>query len=156
MPFRTRMSLRKINCATADDLPGFAGEAERRNSPRLCGPFPAIARGRDATGEEFEIHTTIENFSADAFQLRLAQPVETGERLFVVARIHRAAVAMRVVVQRVETGADGACRLVVGVHRHRFLPRMKALAEIQTGHASCELTCPPSFNEDEISSITTL
>lgn len=93
----------------------------RREEPRIYGLFPALVRGVGADGEPFHVRTVLDNFSAGEFSLTLAGGVVVGGRLFVVAEIHAATVALHGTVSRHERHADGGSRAVVSVTHHRFI-----------------------------------
>jgi hypothetical protein len=61
--------------------------ADRRRHPRLRTPFPAILRGKDASGESFEVNAVLDNISAGGLYVRLERCVKRGTRLFVVVRL---------------------------------------------------------------------
>jgi hypothetical protein len=97
---------------------------ERRRTPRIEVPFPAIVRGVDVDAQAFETHTALDNLSCYGLYLRLAQQVAPGMRLFVVIRLSVApnanCIALRGVVLRMEprTGVFG---ISVGFTHHRFI-----------------------------------
>jgi hypothetical protein len=91
-------------------------------APRIYGPFMAIVRGVNAHGERFEIETAVDDLSATDCNLRLSQPVKAGAKLFVVARLHKALVAMHVIVLKSEAQEeDASWRLSVEIIHNRFL-----------------------------------
>jgi hypothetical protein len=61
--------------------------ADRRRHPRLRAPFPAILRGKDASGESFEVNAVLDNISAGGLYVRLGRYVKRGTRLFAVVRL---------------------------------------------------------------------
>ena len=75
---------------------------KREADLRIFGPFPAKVRGVDACGEAFEIPTVLDDLSAGDFNLQLAQAVDLGDKLSVMAQIHDATVALRGIVSRSE------------------------------------------------------
>lgn len=108
-------------CATASCAAGGAHEG-----PRIRGPLPALVKGSDARGERFHSDTVLENLSAVDFQLRLAERVEAGERLFVVTRICNAVVVLRGTVlhapRRADEGDEASGGVVpVSITRYRFV-----------------------------------
>jgi hypothetical protein len=92
--------------------------------PRIVGPFPASVSGIDASGEQFETDAAIDDLSASDFNLRLARRVKLGDKLFVVAQVYEARVAMRGVIARCER-ENGNCQVTVTINRYRFLPWLK-------------------------------
>lgn len=97
---------------------------ERRSDPRIAGPFRASVSGIDAAGETFETEAAIDDLSANDFNLRLRRLVSPGDKLFVVAQVFEATIAMRGIVARCER-ENGDCQLTVAINRYRFLPRLK-------------------------------
>jgi hypothetical protein len=95
--------------------------AEYDALPRICGPFPALVRGRNALGKQFESETTVDDLSALDLNLRLRQPVQADARLFAVVRLHRTLVAMHGIVLRAEPLGDGLWRFSIAIVHNRFL-----------------------------------
>lgn len=60
---------------------------DRRRHPRLRVPFPAMLRGKDASGESFEVDAVLDNISAGGLYVRLGRCVKRGARLFAVVRL---------------------------------------------------------------------
>lgn len=101
--------------------------AQRDGTPRIYGPFHARVRGRDARGQKFENEAAVDELSAADFNLRLCQQMEQGARLFAVARVHKALVAMRGIVLKAEPTADGLWwSLSVRIVHNRFLSSSEA------------------------------
>jgi hypothetical protein len=94
--------------------------AERHLDSRIAGPFQARVRGADARGQGFEIRTVLDDLSARDFNLRLTRHVDPGSRLFVLARVHEATLALRGMVQRIEPD-NGFCVVTVVIDRYRFV-----------------------------------
>jgi hypothetical protein len=100
------------------------GRHERRRSPRIDTPFPAVVRGLG-----FEEEATLDNLSADGLQVRLNTPPQVGARLFVLVRFTIGAswkapgpgVAITGVVLRAEPLPDGRCAVAVLALRHRLI-----------------------------------
>lgn len=90
--------------------------------PRIYGPFAATVRGTNALGVRFECETALDDLSASDCNLRLAEPVQAGAKLFVVTRLHKALVAMHVLVLKSELmEEDGQWCLSVQIIHNRFL-----------------------------------
>jgi hypothetical protein len=91
-------------------------------APRIYGPFMATVRGVNARGERFEVETAVDDLSATDCNLRLNQQVKAGAKLFVVARLHKALVAMHVIVLKAEIQEEDAswCLSVEIIH-NRFI-----------------------------------
>ena len=99
---------------------------EREVDPRIAGPFSAKVRGVDTRGEDFEIEVVLDDLSATDFNFRLPRHVDTGSKLFVVARVHEATLALRGLVQRSEPQTDGISGLTVAINGYRFVSRCNA------------------------------
>src|SRR4051812_37223051 len=74
--------------------------------PRIYGPFAALVRGADASGEQFVIKAELDDLSGQDFNLRLRQPIKEGAKLYVVAHVHRALVAIHGIVLKAESQED--------------------------------------------------
>src|SRR5215212_5910441 len=109
--------------ATIFTSASLAESAECDRAPRICGPFAAVVRGTNSRGEHFETATALVDTSAYDCNLRLRQQLEERTKLFVVARLHKALVAMRCVVLKAEPLADGLWCLSLEIIHNRFLPR---------------------------------
>ena len=109
-------------------LTSYTG-VEHRRKVRIYEPFLARVHGVDASGEAFDIETTLDNLSASGLYLRLPRIVEQGAELLVdivfstapnqgttVARV-----ATHGVVLRTEPHHAGLAGLAVAFTRHRFL-----------------------------------
>jgi hypothetical protein len=94
---------------------------ECEGAPRIYGPFPALLRGTDARGEQFQSEAELDDLSAADFNLRLRQPLEEGAKLFAVVRLHKAIVALRGIVLKAEPHGDGLWSLSVAIVHSRFL-----------------------------------
>ena len=93
---------------------------ERRATPRVCGPLPAIALDVTGSGRRLGVHAVLDDLSAGGFYLRLARPAREGEQLLVVTQVSGAVIVMRGAVLRVEPQEDGTCGLAVAVRRHQI------------------------------------
>ncbi|MBI3325996.1 MAG: PilZ domain-containing protein [Nitrospinae bacterium] len=99
---------------------------EARRDPRLYEPFPVKVRGVDANGDDFDLNTVLDNFSAGGLYLRLPQRLEPGAKVFAVVRLTTqdapgARVAVRGRVRCLEPKPDGGCGVAIQFTRHRFL-----------------------------------
>jgi hypothetical protein len=98
----------------------------------LPGPFPATVRGSTRRGEEFEIQTTLDNFSSSHLFLELKSSIEVTDKLFIVTKIYQVRVAIRGRVLRVEQLSAERTRLEIEIRSYRFLQMEKAV-EVVTG-----------------------
>lgn len=102
---------------------------ERRGKTRLDCRYPAQVRFHSLDGIKMEKDAIISNLSASGMYLRCDQCVESGEGLFIVARVLEEPsemyrpflIASRGVVVRCESQADGEFGVAVKVHQNRFL-----------------------------------
>lgn len=101
----------------------LALDESQGKAPRISGPFAALVRGRDAQGNRFEVETELDDLSASDCNLRLQQEVPEGGKLLIVARLHKALVAMHSVVLKREQMEDGLWCLSLGIINNRFLTR---------------------------------
>jgi PilZ domain len=97
---------------------------ERRSTPRIEIPFPALVRGVDVGAQAFEAHTVLDNLSSHGLYLRLAQQVAPGMRLFIVIRLSVAPnanhIALHGVVLRTEPRTSVFGTAIRFTH-HRFI-----------------------------------
>jgi len=93
---------------------------ERRTTPRVSGPIPAVTLDAIASGQKLGAYAELENLSAGGFYLRLARPAEHGEKLSVIAQISHAIILLRGTVLRVEPQTDGAYGLAVEITQYRI------------------------------------
>ena len=103
-------------------------EGEGRRHERIYEPFPVMVRSVDASGEAFEIHTVLDNFSASGLYVRLQRRIEPGTKLFAIVRVSTSSpeapaprVAVRGVVLRAEPQPDGTWGIAVRFTRYRVL-----------------------------------
>jgi hypothetical protein len=103
-------------------------QRELRRHERIYDPFLVTIRGVDASGEAFECHTVLDNFSASGFYARLKRPVKSGTKLFAIIQLstsRREVLAPRVavcgVVLRVEPRPDTTWGVAVRFTHYRFL-----------------------------------
>jgi PilZ domain len=107
----------------SDMHPRYTGR-ERRRTPRIEIPFPALVRGVDVEDQAFEAHTVLDNLSSHGLYLRLAQRVFSGMRLFVLIRLsvtpNANCIAVHGVVLRTEPRA-GVLGTAIRFTHHRFI-----------------------------------
>jgi PilZ domain len=87
-----------------------------------------MVRGVDVSGEAFEIHTVLDNFSASGLYVRLQRRVDPGMKLFAIVRVSASGpevpaprVAVRGVVLRTEPQPNGTWGVAIRFTRYRFL-----------------------------------
>jgi hypothetical protein len=91
-------------------------------------PFPAIVRGQNARGEEFEEQVILENLSGRSVTLKLSQSLAVGSKLFVAIRLSTAplaepalGIAVRGVVACTAPRMDQNWNAVIAIANYRFL-----------------------------------
>jgi hypothetical protein len=99
-------------------MAGYNG-VERRRSPRIYGPFPALVVGKS------RLHTTLEDLSAGGFYLRLAERPDSGARLLIVTQISQALVLARGLVVRSGPQADGTYGVAAQITQYRIFSMIK-------------------------------
>jgi hypothetical protein len=99
-----------------------------RRHERIYDPFPVRIRSVDASGEAFECHTVLDNFSASGFYARLQRPVKCGTKLFAIVHLSTSRceglaprVAVRGVVLGVAPRSDVTWGVAVRFTHYRFL-----------------------------------
>ena len=97
--------------------------ADRRRHPRLYTPFPATLRGKDASGESFEVNAVLDNISAGGLYVRLERCVKRGTRLFVIVRLSATPAAWSL---RTRPGALSGPRGGHVAHALRWIVRLAA------------------------------
>ncbi len=105
--------------------------AERRKAPRISGPLPAVALDVAACKQSLGVRTVIEDLSTGGFSLRLAYPVEEGEKLLVITQVSQAVVLLRGEVTRVERQADDTYRLALSITRHQIFSSLAGDAIVE-------------------------
>jgi hypothetical protein len=96
----------------------IADDTERRVSPRVSGPIPAVAL--DPTGSAGELGTslTLDNLSAGGFYVRL--PSLFTEKIFLVTQISQAVIVIRAAVLRTDNQADGLYGHAFVIEQHQI------------------------------------
>lgn len=69
--------------------------SERRASPRVSGPIPAVALDMSEKAEQLGTYLTLDNLSAGGFYVRLDHYFSWHEKLFLVTQISQAVIAIR-------------------------------------------------------------
>lgn len=114
----------KLHAETVEAL--TAGVTERRAKQRISRPFPTNVRGRDATGENFELACAIDNISSTGVYLRLSRDIKVGVELDLVTKFENAegsgATALLMCqVLRNEPQPEGHYGLALAIKHYRFL-----------------------------------
>ena len=89
-------------------------------------PLQALVRGRFESGEAFELRTRLKNLSASGLYMTLDLLVAPGAQLFVVVTMTTderpaARIAIRGVVQRVQTGTQDGHGIALRFTSYRYL-----------------------------------
>lgn len=96
-----------------------AENTERRASPRVPGPIPAVAL--DVTGSTGELGTylTLDNLSAGGFYVRLSYSFEENQTIFLVTQISQAVIVVRATVLRTDH-AEGLYGHAFAIQQHQI------------------------------------
>jgi hypothetical protein len=105
--------------------------AEGRNAPGISGPLPAVALDVAACKQSLGVRTVVEDLSAGGFSLRLAYPVEEGEKLLVITQVSQAVVLLRGEVTGAERLPDGTYRLTLSITRHQIFSSLAGGATLE-------------------------
>jgi PilZ domain len=112
----------------SDTQPRYTGQ-ERRRSPRIQLPFPALVRSIEANDQPFEEHAVLDNLSSCGMYLRLGCRVQQGVGLVVRIRFSispdtNAPVAwieVQGMVLRTEPHPDGVYGIAIELTHYRFI-----------------------------------
>ena len=96
---------------------GNLNSSERRASPRAPGPIPAVALDLTGSAERTGIEIKLENLSAGGFYAFLPHLID---KIFVVARISQALVAIRGAVVRVDQESDKQYGHAFVIHQYQI------------------------------------
>ncbi len=93
---------------------------ERRASPRVSGPIPAVAL--DVTGSAGELGTslTLDNLSAGGFYVRLSHLIEENQKVFLVTQISQAVIVVRAALLRSDSEVDGLHGHAFAIEQHQI------------------------------------
>jgi hypothetical protein len=105
--------------------------AEGRAAPGISDPLPAVALDVAACKQSLGVRTVIEDLSAGGFSLRLAYPVDEGEKLLVITQVSQAVLLLRGEVTRVEQQADDTYRLTLSITRHQIFSSLAGEATLE-------------------------
>jgi hypothetical protein len=105
--------------------------SDGHGTPGISGPFPAVALDVAACKQSLGVRTVVEDLSAGGFSLRLAYPVEEGEKLLVITQIAQAVVLLRGEVTGVERLSDDTYRLNLNITRHQIFSSLAGEATLE-------------------------
>ncbi len=105
--------------------------AEGRGAPGISGPLPAVALDVAACKQSLGVRTIVEDLSAGGFSLRLAYPVDEGEKLLVITQVSQAVVLLRGEVVRSERQPDDTYRLTLSITRHQIFSSLAGEATLE-------------------------
>jgi hypothetical protein len=93
---------------------------ERRVSPRISGPIPAVAL--DVTGSAVELGTylTLDNLSAGGFYVRLTSLFKEAQKIFLVTQISQAVIVVRAAVLRTDNQVEGLYGHAFAIEQHQI------------------------------------
>ena len=92
-------------------------------------PFPVILRGKDMTGDQFELQTVLDSLSGRDLSLRIARPLAVGSPILACVYLSTAPNYQHTATRVVMLGKVLDCIAVGGVYsrvfitfdRHRFV-----------------------------------
>jgi hypothetical protein len=112
----------------ADGLLEGPPSIERRKKPRIEVHFVARVRGVDTAGEAFDVDTLLDDLSASGLYLRMPKKIEVDGKLFIVIQLSpklegrpSGRIAIRAVVVRTDSYAEGLLGVGVSFTNHRFI-----------------------------------
>lgn len=113
-------------------------DPERRASPRVSGPIPAVAL--DVTGSTGDLGTylTLDNFSAGGFYVRLSSLLSDEQKIFLVTQISQAVIVVRAVVLRTNEQVEGLYGHAFAIEQHQIF----SLGDAVGKHTGPVVSCP--------------
>ena len=106
-----------------------AEEIERRASPRVSGPIPAVALNVTASAPELGTSLTLDNLSAGGFYVRLSSLLHENQKLFLVTQISQAVIVVRAAVLRTDNQLDGLYGHAFAIEQHQIFSLGDAVAQ---------------------------
>jgi hypothetical protein len=92
---------------------------ERRVTPRISGPIPAVAL--DVTGSaELGTYLTLDNLSAGGFYARLSSLFKEAQKIFLVTQISQAVIVVRAAVLRTDNQVEGLYGHAFTIEQHQI------------------------------------
>ena len=102
---------------------------ERRASPRVSGPIPAVAL--DATGSTGELGTrlTLDDLSAGGFYVRMSTLFKENQKILLVTQISQAVIVVRAKLLRAGNPVDGLFGHAFAIEQHQIFSLGDATAD---------------------------
>ena len=97
-----------------------AEDTERRGSPRVSGPIPAVALDVTGCADELGTYLTLDNLSAGGFYVRLSSLFKANQKLFLVTQISHAVIVVRATVLRTDNEVDGLYGHAFAIEQHQI------------------------------------
>jgi hypothetical protein len=102
---------------------------QHRELARIQIPFPVTLRGKDAFGDRFELHSTLDDLSGKDLSVRIARRLSLGSRVFAYVSLSLAPtypgigtkVAILGTVQHIEPVGGAYWRVKITINRHHFM-----------------------------------
>lgn len=119
-----------------------AEDIERRASPRVSGPIPAVAL--DVTGSTRELGTSLslDNLSAGGFYVRLSSLIPENQKIFLVTQISQAVIVVRAAVLRTDKQVEGLYGHAFAIEHHQIFSLGDAAAQPVAPAVSCPNDIP--------------
>lgn len=116
---------------------------ERRSSPRVGGPFPAVVLDLADCEQTLGVQATLDDIGAGGFLMRSAQRFGAGEKLLVVTKVSEAVVVLRGAVTRVDELEGGAYGVAVEIEKHQIFSLKNNPTQPQPGAAAADELLSP-------------
>ena len=97
-----------------------AEDNERRASPRVSGPIPAVALDLTGNAPELGKSLTLDNLSAGGFYVRLNSRFEEQQKIFLVTQISHAVIVVRAAVLRTDNQVNGLYGHAFAIEQHQI------------------------------------
>lgn len=93
---------------------------ERRASPRVSGPIPAVALNVTESAGELGTSLTLDNLSAGGFYVRLSSLFKEDQKIFLVTQISQAVIVVRATVLRTGNQVNGLYGHAFAIEQHQI------------------------------------
>ena len=105
-----------------------AEDTERRASPRVSGPIPAVSLDITGSAGELGTYLTLDNLSAGGFYVRLSSLFQEDQKIFLVTQISRAVIVVRAAVLRIDKQVEGPHGHAFAIEQHQIFSLGDAVA----------------------------
>ncbi len=93
---------------------------ERRVTPRISGPIPAVALDITGSADELGTYLTLDNLSAGGFYVRLSSLFKEAQKIFLVTQISQAVIVVRAAVLRTDKQVEGLYGHAFAIEQHQI------------------------------------